>query len=53
MAAPYEMGPAMWPLALILLLICLPKAWRRKLGALLQVLGLAVGILLLLPYLLS
>lgn len=50
---PYQLGPALWPLALLLLLICLPRAWKRKLRALLQLLGLAIAVLLLLPYLLG
>ncbi|MFD9124931.1 hypothetical protein [Kitasatospora sp. NPDC059571] len=50
---PYEPGPHVWPFALLLLLICLPKNARRWLLQRLQWLGLAVAVLLLLPYLLG
>jgi hypothetical protein len=51
--APYTLGPYLWPLALLLLLICTPKSIKQRLGRLARILGLAIAVLLLLPYLLS
>lgn len=53
MSAPYPEFGHLWPLALLLLLICTPKTARRWILKRLQWLGLAIGLLLLLPYLLS
>jgi hypothetical protein len=50
---PYELGPALWPIAFLLLLICLPRSTRRWLLTRLRWLGLAIAVLLLLPYLLG
>lgn len=50
MSAPYELGPALWPLAFLLLLMCTPKAIKARIGRLLRLLGFAIAVLLLLPY---
>lgn len=50
MSAPYELGPALWPLAFLILLICLPRNARLWLLTRLRWLGLAIAVLLLLPY---
>ncbi|MCG6499444.1 hypothetical protein [Kitasatospora sp. A2-31] len=51
--APYEMGPALWPLAVLLLLMLTPKRIGHVVARLLRLLGLFVAVLLLLPYLFS
>ncbi|MFB7907663.1 hypothetical protein ACFC1T_14620 [Kitasatospora sp. NPDC056076] len=53
MGAPYALGPQMWPLAILLLLMLTPKRIKQLLGTWLRWLGLAVAVLLLLPYLFS
>jgi hypothetical protein len=50
---PYASGPFLWPLALLLLLLCTPKRIKQVVGRWLRILGFAIAILLLLPYLFS
>lgn len=47
---PYTLGPALWPIALLLLLMCAPKAIKTRVGRALRLLGFAIAVLLLLPY---
>ncbi|GAA2838434.1 hypothetical protein RMN57_13130 [Kitasatospora sp. CM 4170] len=50
---PYQLGPLLWPLAVLLLLILTPKRVGQAVARLLRILGLAIAVLLLLPYLFS
>ncbi|MFF7991750.1 hypothetical protein ACFZDG_18395 [Kitasatospora xanthocidica] len=50
---PYPLGPQVWPFALLLLLMLIPKSIKAILGAWLRWLGLAIAVLLLIPYLFS
>ncbi len=50
---PYAMGSLLWPLAVLLLLLCTPKRLKQIAGRWLRILGFAIAVLLLLPYLFS
>ncbi|MFJ2863699.1 hypothetical protein [Kitasatospora sp. NPDC087314] len=49
---PYQMGPAMWPLAILLLLALAPKRIKQAALLWLRWTALAIAVLLLLPYVL-
>ncbi len=52
-APPYALAPLLWPLAVLLLLLCTPKRIKQIAGRWLRILGFAIALLLLLPYLLG
>lgn len=50
---PYQSFAGLWPVAVILLLLCTPKGIKRWLLTRVKWLGFAIGLLLVLPYLLA
>lgn len=51
MSSPYPLFAQLWPAAVLLILMCCPTSVRRWVLTRLKWLGLAIGILLILPYL--
>lgn len=53
MSSPYPLAKELWPIGVLLILMCAPRPLRTWILTRLKWLGLAIGILLLLPYLIA